>query len=77
MQISKFEAGGFVIHRKMLPGRVGRFSAWYDSSGNLLDAEQITPHYPRGRKPHRDAVKELSRLGGYVLQDLDNSLGEA
>ena len=67
MQISKFEAGGFVVHNKKLPGRVGRFSAWYDETGNLIDAEQITSNFPQGRKPCKTAMSELSRLGNYLV----------
>jgi len=41
MQLSRFQTGGFVIHRIVLNGFQGRFSAWYDSTGKLLDAEQF------------------------------------
>ena len=67
MQISKFETGGFVVHSKALPGRAGRFSAWYDEAGKLIDAEQITSRHPQGRKPCKAAIDELSRLGGYLV----------
>lgn len=41
MQISRFSTGGYVIHKILLQRGKGRFSAWYDKTGKLLDAEQI------------------------------------
>jgi len=41
MQLSRFPTGGFVLHRIVLNGISGRFSAWYDATGKLLDAEQF------------------------------------
>jgi hypothetical protein len=37
MQFASFSSGGFVLH-KVIIGRL-RYSAWFDSSGKLLDAE--------------------------------------
>ena len=44
MQISRFTTGGFVIHKMLLQNYKGRFSAWYDEEGKLLDAEQLFDH---------------------------------
>lgn len=41
MQLNRFLSGGYVIHRILLQNSKGRFSAWFDKDGNLLDAEQI------------------------------------
>jgi hypothetical protein len=35
MQVARFSNGGFVLHKAL----GGRTSAWFDVSGNLLDAE--------------------------------------
>ena len=41
MQKHTFEGGGFVIHKIRLESYAGRFSAWFDAKGDLVDAEQI------------------------------------
>ena len=41
MQKHAFANGGFVIHKIRIEPFAGRFSAWFDASGALLDAEQI------------------------------------
>lgn len=41
MHVSRFSNGGFVIHKLILQNSKGRFSAWFDKDGNLLDAEQL------------------------------------
>jgi hypothetical protein len=38
MQLSRFHDGGFVIHKVRLGA--GRYSAWFDREGRLLDAER-------------------------------------
>ena len=45
IQHSTFPDGGFVLHKVTLPSCDGRFSAWYDAKGTLIDAEGI---YQRG-----------------------------
>lgn len=40
LQKHSFPDGGWVIHKATLPDRKGHFSAWFDASGKLLDAEQ-------------------------------------
>jgi hypothetical protein len=42
IQLARFPDGGFVLHKITAPEYSGRFSAWFDASGGLLDAEQIT-----------------------------------
>jgi len=42
IQKAEFSNGGFVLHKVTLPDVAGTFSAWYDASGKLLDAEQRT-----------------------------------
>ena len=41
MQKHAFANGGFVIHKIRIEPFAGRFSAWFDATGALLDAEQI------------------------------------
>ena len=40
MQISRFSAGGFVIHRIKITDKTFT-SAWYDLNGNLLDSPEF------------------------------------
>jgi hypothetical protein len=63
MQIARFENGGFALHRITLDGYKGRFSAWYDVAGALLDCEQITPGFPNGRRAPCGAKLGLEALG--------------
>ena len=42
IQHSKFNNGGFVLHKIPVNGQT--YSAWYDKDGKLLDAERTTNH---------------------------------
>lgn len=37
MQIAHFSNGGYVVHKAQYCGR--KYSAWFDASGKLLDAQ--------------------------------------
>lgn len=63
MQIAQFSNGGFVLHRVSVVGYKGRFSAWYDAAGALLDCEQIAPGFPNGRRAPSGARPSLEALG--------------
>lgn len=63
MQVARFQDGGFALHRVELFGYKGRFSAWYDAAGELLDCEQITHSFPNGRRPSYAAKAGLVALG--------------
>lgn len=63
MQIARFEDGGFALHRVELFGHKGRFSAWYDAAGELLDCEQVTFSFPNGRRATGGAKAGLEALG--------------
>lgn len=39
--IAPFTNGYKVAHRLSVPGSPARFSAWYDTQGQLIDAERI------------------------------------
>jgi hypothetical protein len=41
VQISRFENGGFVVHKIPCPSSGNRCSAWFDAEGKILDAERI------------------------------------
>lgn len=54
MQFHTFSNGSFVAHKVYITGSTCKFSMWFDSSGNLTDAERID-------KRHRGyAVKHAS-----------------
>lgn len=40
MQIAHFSNGGYVVHKAQYCGR--KYSAWFDASGKLTDAEGFT-----------------------------------
>lgn len=42
MQHVQFPDGGYVLH-KITGDFSGRVSAWFDKTGNLVDAEQLLP----------------------------------
>jgi hypothetical protein len=57
IQFRSFGPGlGFVLHRVTFPMFAGRFSAWFDASGALLDAEHIDRR-DRSRPVERDGIK--------------------
>ena len=41
MQVHTFPNGGFVAHKVYITSSTCEFSIWFDSSGNLTDAERI------------------------------------
>lgn len=41
MQFHTFPNGGFVAHKVYITGSACKFSIWFDSSGNLTEAERI------------------------------------
>lgn len=57
-QVKAFSCGGFVVHNAL--GK--RLSAWYDADYNLLDSE-LTDSLGRQRKPGKDDLETLQRLG--------------
>jgi hypothetical protein len=62
IQHSKFEnTGGFVLHKVPVDGR-GKFSAWFDAAGRLLDCERSGG----GHVPQTFTIirAELQRIGG-------------
>ena len=64
MQKQIFNTGGFVLHG--LTGIVhnARISAWFDESGELLDAELLTPYASKALpKSYIAAENQLRRLG--------------
>lgn len=70
IQFARFEStGGYVLHKVMVNGR--KYSAWFDKSGKLLDAERFskdnrtTFHVPLDR--HRLVAAELTKVGARYL----------
>ena len=64
MQKQIFNTGGFVLHG--LTGIVhnARISAWFDESGELLDAELLTPYAAKALpKSYIEATAKIKRLG--------------
>jgi hypothetical protein len=47
MRVHTFPNGSFVAHRVYITESTCKFSIWFDSSGNLTDAERIDKR-PRG-----------------------------
>ena len=64
MQLATFENGGFVIHRATVESSPCRFSAWFTTGGDLIDAERIDRRN-RGFRvaPASPAWETLARLG--------------
>ena len=58
MQKQIFTNGGFVLHKISTFNMTTTFSAWFDSSGNLLDMERRD-----GRKPSKLDREKAIRLG--------------
>ncbi len=53
IQFHAFPDGGFVLHRIIFASENGKFSAWFDASGTVLDAEQITVCHRTGETQSR------------------------
>ena len=63
MQKHAFANGGFVIHKIRIEPFAGRFSAWFDATGALLDAEQIDAL----NRSRRVTSRQWSRLASVGL----------
>lgn len=57
VQISRFNDGSFVVHKIL-----GCISAWYDSQGNLKDAEKFDS-LGRSRKPAKGDYPIIESVG--------------
>jgi len=64
IQLSRFPDGGFVIHKISVDGASGRFSAWFDATGKLLDAEQLIGNRSRPVKRNGPIWEILKTVGG-------------
>jgi len=63
MQISYFSNGGFVIH-KIVGLSQNKISAWYDSTGSLVDCEYIKGDIGvRVSKAHKHILSALQTIG--------------
>lgn len=66
IQFSRFDNGGFVLHKIMVKKR--KYSAWFSASGKILDAERFSRDNQRvAAVPldrHRNVVAELVKVGG-------------
>jgi hypothetical protein len=58
IQHRTFPDGGFVLHRITFASENGRFSAWYDTRGTVLDAEQVITSRFTGRPASRHVKKD-------------------
>lgn len=65
-QVKGFNNGGFVVHKAL--GK--RLSAWYDADCNLLDSE-LTDSLGRQRKPSKDDLETLQRLGRVYARSIN------
>ena len=66
MQINHFTTGGFVIHKITVPENPnGRYSAWFDAEGNILDAEGYYNRRSGMYHVRRDGSRwqQLARMG--------------
>jgi hypothetical protein len=55
---------GFVVHKILLSGRKGRFSAWFNWAGLLTDAEQILPAgHARPVKQNGPSWRAIQKVG--------------
>lgn len=61
-QLSVFPDGGYVVH-KLTGSFAGRCSAWFDASGRMLDAEQMT-------NPDSLASRPVKR-GGPIWREIE------
>jgi hypothetical protein len=71
MTLHRFTTGGFVLHKVHIVGSPCRFSAWFNTIGDLIDAEGFnTLGHRHDVKKHSAAWVELSRIGKrYVLPE--------
>jgi hypothetical protein len=58
IQHSAFPDGGFVLHRIVFASENGRFSAWFDARGKVLDAECLFTHWRNGQTVSRPVKKD-------------------
>lgn len=56
MQVHTFPNGGFVAHKVYITGSTCEFSIWFDSSGNLTDAERIDKRHRGYTVKHASAA---------------------
>lgn len=64
MQLYAFNNGGYVAHAIRIAGYAGKFSAWFDINGNLVDCETLLPNgQARKVHPNSPARIELQRIG--------------
>lgn len=60
IQHNAFSNGGYVLHKVEIGD--GKYSAWFDKDGNLLDAERIMPN-GQSRKASQSVLSELTKIG--------------
>jgi hypothetical protein len=56
MQIHTFPNGSFVAHKVYTTESTCKFSIWFDSSGNLTDAERIDKRHRGSTVKHASAA---------------------
>ena len=56
MQVHTFPNGSFVVHKVYITGSACKFSIWFDSSGNLTDAERIDKRHRGYNVKHASAA---------------------
>ncbi len=56
MQVRTFPNGGFVAHKVYITESTCKFSIWFDSSGNLTDAERIDKRHRGYTVKHASAA---------------------
>ena len=64
VQGTRFEGGGFVLHKITDPKMTGRLSAWFDKDDKLIDCEAIYANgRPRTVKPGEFAWSIAEKAG--------------
>ena len=58
IQHNIFPDGGFVLHRVIFASENGKFSAWFDKAGNVVEAEQILNNRINGTPYSRPVKKD-------------------
>ena len=58
-QIARFPDGGFVMHKASVGGK--NYSAWFDRSGKIIDAERSGGGYVKPRGPLWEELQERGR----------------
>jgi hypothetical protein len=56
MQIHTFSTGSFVAHKVYITESTCKFSIWFDSSGNLTDAQRIDKRHRGYEVKHASAA---------------------